>query len=158
MHSITLTPLILLLLYLQINLCCWWHFHFLRGYPLLRVSWFNLENLVFFRKSSKSFPFTIDSPLSSNISLIYESIHNTYSCHQSGTCSWRGTDRCRNQLVCSDPIIILTDKGHIADLFQVLHIFQHFNWTFKNISPSLVKPWYCFKDLSTMHFTVKQEQ
>ena len=31
------------------------------------------------------------------------------------------THRRLNHLVCSDPLIILTNKGHIADLLQVLH-------------------------------------
>ena len=128
-NSITLTQLLLLLLYLQIILCCLSHFQSLQDYSPLWVIRLILKILIF-RKSLQSFPFILDSPLSFNTSLIYESIHNMYSCHQSGTCSWRGTQRCQNQLVCSDLIIILTDKGHIADLFQVLHFFQHFTWTF----------------------------
>ena len=122
MHSITLTQLLLLLLYLQIILCCLSHF---QSFSVISL----ISKILIFRKSSQSFLFTVDSPLSFNTSLIYESINNMYSCHQSGTCSWRGTHRRQNQLVCSDPIIILTDKGHIAGLFQVLHIFQHFTWT-----------------------------
>ena len=154
MHSITLTQLLLMLLYLQIISCCLWHFQSLRDYPLLWVSSLILKILIF-RKSSQSFAFTVDSPLSSNTSLIYGSIHNMYSCHQSGTCSWRGSHRRQNQLVCSDPIIILTDKGHIADLFQVVQIFSTFHLTtFQNISPSLI----LFHRLTTMHFTLKQKQ
>ena len=46
---------------------------------------------------------------------LYGSIQNMYSCHQS-------THIRQNNLVCSDPLIILTDQGPIADLLQVLHI------------------------------------
>ena len=116
-----------------------------------------LIKILIFMKSSQSFSFTIDSPLYSKTPLKYGSIHNMHYCHQSGTCSWRDTHRRQNHLVCSDPLIILTDKGHIADLFQVLHIFQHFTWTFQKNSPSLVITWYCFTDLTTINFTVKQE-
>ena len=123
MHSISLTQLLLLLLYLQIILSCLWYFQSLRDYPLLWVSWLNFQNL------DLQEILTIDSPLSSNTSLIHGSIRNIFFFHQSGTFSWRDTHRRQNQLVCSDPIIILTDKGHTADLFQVVHISQNFTWT-----------------------------
>ena len=63
----------------------------------------------------------------------------------------RGTKRCQNHLVFSDPLIILTDKGHIADLLQVLHIFSFI--FILNFSIS----WSPFTDLTTKHFTGKQE-
>ena len=90
------------------------------------------------------------------ILLSYGAIHNTYYCHQSGTCPCRGTHRRHNRLVCCDPLTILTDQGPIADLLQVLNIFSHFFWVFLKIPPSLVITWSQFTDLTTNHFTGKQ--
>ena len=156
MHSFTLTPLILLLLYLQINLCFLWHFQFLQGYPLLWVSWFNLENLdlqEIFKIFSFYHIFSIVLQYFSHIWI------NSYHVFLSSV--WNTFLKGYWQM--PEPTCVLWSYyypdwqgSHYRPLH--LHIFQHFNWTFSNISPSLVKPWYCFTDLSTMHFTVKQEQ
>ena len=70
---------------------------------------------------------------------------------------WTGTHRRQNHLVCYDPLIILTDQGHITALLRLFHIIQHLTWTFLKKSPSLIKTWSCFTDLTTKHFKWKQE-
>ena len=72
-------------------------------------------------------------------------------------CPGTGTHRRQNHFVCYDPLIILTDQGHITDLLGLLHICQHLTWIFLENSPSLVKTWSCFTDLPTKHLKWRQE-
>ena len=62
---------------------------------------------MIFGKSSQYLSFTVDSPLYSNIPLVYGSTHNMYLCYQSRTCCWRDTNRRQNHLVCSDDLCVL---------------------------------------------------